>query len=39
VGVDLFLPGCPPPADLLHHALRELAAGRQPELAGLAAPG
>jgi len=39
VPVDLFLPGCPPPADLLHHVLRELAGGRRPELAGLLSSG
>ena len=35
VPVDLQLPGCPPPADLLHHALAELLAGRRPALPGL----
>jgi NAD-reducing hydrogenase small subunit len=35
VAVDLFLPGCPPPADLIHLALSELLAGRLPRLEGL----
>jgi NAD-reducing hydrogenase small subunit len=34
VPVDLFLPGCPPSADLIHHAVTELCAGRTPDLAG-----
>ncbi|HWG85722.1 MAG TPA: hypothetical protein VNT60_09600 [Deinococcales bacterium] len=33
--VDLFVQGCPPPADAIYHALAELVAGRKPELAGL----
>jgi NAD-reducing hydrogenase small subunit len=32
VDVDAFLPGCPPSADLIHHALVELLAGRRPDL-------
>jgi len=32
VPVDLFLPGCPPSADLIHHVLTELVAGRMPDL-------
>jgi NAD-reducing hydrogenase small subunit len=35
VTVDLFVPGCPPPADAIHHVLAELVAGRTPDLAGL----
>jgi NAD-reducing hydrogenase small subunit len=34
VPVDLFLPGCPPPADLLHAVLLDLLAGRTPALPG-----
>jgi NAD-reducing hydrogenase small subunit len=34
VNVDLFVPGCPPPADLIHFVLSELVAGRRPELGG-----
>ena len=34
VDVDLVLPGCPPPADLILRALSELVAGRVPDLAG-----
>jgi NAD-reducing hydrogenase small subunit len=34
VDVDLFLPGCPPPADLIHFVLSELLAGRRPDVAG-----
>jgi NAD-reducing hydrogenase small subunit len=30
VKVDLFLPGCPPSADAIYHALSELLAGRVP---------
>ncbi|HZT75793.1 MAG TPA: hypothetical protein VFA27_03990 [Vicinamibacterales bacterium] len=32
VRVDFYLPGCPPSADAIHHALRELVAGRDPNL-------
>lgn len=32
VTVDLFIPGCPPSADVIHYTLTELLAGRQPEL-------
>jgi NAD-reducing hydrogenase small subunit len=32
VAVDLFLPGCPPSADLIHFVLTELVAGRTPDL-------
>lgn len=31
VPVDLFLPGCPPPADAIYYVLRELLAGRMPD--------
>jgi NAD-reducing hydrogenase small subunit len=34
VDVDLFLTGCPPPADLIHFVLSELLEGRRPELSG-----
>jgi len=34
VRVDHFLPGCPPPADLIHRALADLVAGRPLELEG-----
>ena len=32
VGVDAFLPGCPPEASVLYFALTELLAGRMPDL-------
>jgi NAD-reducing hydrogenase small subunit len=32
VPVDVFLPGCPPSADLIHFILTELVAGRMPDL-------
>ena len=32
VPVDVFLPGCPPSADLIHFVLTELVAGRTPDL-------
>jgi NAD-reducing hydrogenase small subunit len=32
VPVDVFVPGCPPSADLIHFVLTELIAGRMPEL-------
>lgn len=31
VEVDLFIPGCPPSADAIHHVLSELIAGRVPD--------
>ena len=34
VKVDLFVPGCPPPADAIHFVLTELLAGRIPDLTG-----
>jgi NAD-reducing hydrogenase small subunit len=36
VKVDLFVPGCPPPADLIFLVLSDLVEGRAPELAGKA---
>jgi NAD-reducing hydrogenase small subunit len=32
VKVDVFLPGCPPSADVLYYALTELLAGRRPDV-------
>lgn len=32
VKVDLYLPGCPPPAPAIAYVLKELVAGRQPKL-------
>ncbi len=34
VAVDVFLPGCPPPADAIYFALTELLAGRLPDMSG-----
>ena len=34
VTVDLFIPGCPPPADVIFFALDELLHGRVPEIGG-----
>ena len=34
VPVDVFVPGCPPDADVIFHVLSELAQGRKPELTG-----
>ena len=34
VKVDVFLPGCPPSADLIHTMLDDLLAGRVPDVAG-----
>ncbi len=31
IDVDLFLPGCPPPADAIHFAITEVLAGRTPD--------
>ncbi len=31
VDVDLYLPGCPPPADAIYYVLTELINGRQPD--------
>jgi NAD-reducing hydrogenase small subunit len=33
VEVDVFLPGCPPSADLIYHMLDELLGGRMPDTA------
>jgi NAD-reducing hydrogenase small subunit len=32
VPVDVFVPGCPPDADIIFYALSELAQGRIPDL-------
>jgi NAD-reducing hydrogenase small subunit len=34
VPVDVFLPGCPPSADLIHRILEDLLEGRTPDTAG-----
>jgi len=34
VDVDVYLPGCPPPADAIYYVLKELVEGRTPQLAG-----
>jgi NAD-reducing hydrogenase small subunit len=34
VKVDVYVPGCPPPADLINHVLNELLEGRIPVLEG-----
>jgi len=34
VHVDLFLPGCPPSADLIYNLLEDLLAGRVPDVTG-----
>jgi NAD-reducing hydrogenase small subunit len=34
VPVDIFVPGCPPSADVIFYVLAELAQGRKPELKG-----
>ena len=34
VPVDIFVPGCPPDADVIFYVLSELAQGRKPELKG-----
>jgi NAD-reducing hydrogenase small subunit len=34
VPVDVFVPGCPPSAEVIFYALQELLAGRTPDLAG-----
>jgi NAD-reducing hydrogenase small subunit len=36
VRVDFYLPGCPPPADVIHDALADLIAGRTLTLGGRA---
>lgn len=35
VRVDVFVPGCPPPADVIYYAVSELVAGRTPDLDNL----
>jgi len=35
VTVDVFVPGCPPSADTIHSVLKELLAGRVPDIAAL----
>jgi NAD-reducing hydrogenase small subunit len=35
VKVDLFIPGCPPSADIIYYALSEVLAGRTPDLSDL----
>lgn len=35
VKVDLHVPGCPPPADAIHHVLSELLAGRVPDVSAV----
>jgi len=32
VSVDVWIPGCPPSADVIYHALTDLLEGRQPQL-------
>jgi NAD-reducing hydrogenase small subunit len=34
VPVDVYLPGCPPSADLIYYVLTELIEGRKPDLSG-----
>jgi NAD-reducing hydrogenase small subunit len=34
VKVDLYIPGCPPSADLIHYVLTELLSGRAPSMEG-----
>lgn len=35
VHVDLFIPGCPPPPQVIEFAVNELLAGRMPDVSGL----
>lgn len=35
VKVDVHIPGCPPPAGVIHHAVAELLAGRIPDLTNM----
>ncbi|MCA9970131.1 MAG: NADP oxidoreductase [Anaerolineales bacterium] len=35
VKVDVFVPGCPPSADLIYHVLTELLDGRIPDVSGM----
>jgi NAD-reducing hydrogenase small subunit len=32
VDVDVFIPGCPPPADVIFYVLSELLEGREPQI-------
>jgi NAD-reducing hydrogenase small subunit len=34
VKVDVFVPGCPPPADTIFYVVTELLAGRKPNMMG-----
>lgn len=34
VDVDIYLPGCPPPADAIFHVLTSLVEGKKPQLSG-----
>jgi NAD-reducing hydrogenase small subunit len=34
VPVDLYMPGCPPPADRIRRVLEQVLAGRAPHLEG-----
>jgi len=36
VKVDVFLPGCPPSADVIYHTVNELLEGRMPDTAHVA---
>ena len=38
VAVDAFVPGCPPPADVIYYALTELLAGRMPDFRSESGP-
>ena len=35
VAVDVFVPGCPPSADVIYHVLDELLSGRMPDITGI----
>ncbi len=35
VAVDVFVPGCPPSADVIYHVLDELLSGRMPDTTGI----
>lgn len=39
VPVDVFVQGCPPPADVIFYVISELLEGRQPDLIGRTRPG
>jgi NAD-reducing hydrogenase small subunit len=34
VKVDYYVPGCPPPAELINYVITELLAGRTPNMEG-----